>query len=85
LILQLEKINTFYGLGHILHDLSLRVDEGEVVALLGPSGSGKSTLLRMILGLVAPDRMTPDYLARFVAAEIDKWAVVIQESGISLE
>jgi hypothetical protein len=29
--------------------------------------------------------MTPDYLARFVAAEIDKWAVVIQESGISLE
>lgn len=31
------------------------------------------------------DRMTPDYLARFVTAEIDKWAVVIQKSGISLE
>ena len=54
MILQLEKINAFYGLGHILHDLSLNVDDGEVVALLGRNGAGKTTTLRSIAGLTPP-------------------------------
>ncbi|MCK5797186.1 MAG: ABC transporter ATP-binding protein [Deltaproteobacteria bacterium] len=42
--------------GHvILDELSLRLDAGEVVALLGPSGAGKSTILRLLLGFIAPD------------------------------
>ncbi|HEV3008608.1 MAG TPA: ABC transporter ATP-binding protein [Burkholderiales bacterium] len=53
-MIELKKINTFYGLGHILHDLSLNVAEGEVVALLGRNGAGKSTTLRSITGLTPP-------------------------------
>ena len=53
-MIELERINTFYGLGHILHDLSLRVGESEVVALLGRNGAGKTTTLRSITGLTPP-------------------------------
>ena len=52
-MIELKNINTFYGLGHILHDLSLRVGEGEVVALLGRNGAGKTTTMRSIAGLPA--------------------------------
>jgi branched-chain amino acid transport system ATP-binding protein len=53
-ILELHAIDTFYGLGHILHGLSLAVGEGEVVALLGRNGAGKTTTLRSITGLTPP-------------------------------
>ena len=54
MILQIESINAFYGLGHILHDLSLGVNQGEVVALLGRNGAGKTTTLRSVAGLTPP-------------------------------
>src|SRR5262245_758848 len=38
----------------VLHDIHLKIDEGEIVAILGKSGSGKSTFLRIIAGLIAP-------------------------------
>ena len=50
-ILELHKINKFYGELHALKDISFDVSEGEVVVILGPSGCGKSTLLRTINGL----------------------------------
>ena len=53
-MIELRKVNAFYGLGHILHDLSLSVAEGEVVALLGRNGAGKTTTLRSITGLTPP-------------------------------
>jgi branched-chain amino acid transport system ATP-binding protein len=53
-MIELDRVNTYYGLGHILHDLSLRVGEGEVVALLGRNGAGKTTALRSISGLTPP-------------------------------
>jgi branched-chain amino acid transport system ATP-binding protein len=53
-ILEVRGIDTYYGLGHILHDLSIAVDDGEVVALLGRNGAGKTTTMRSITGLTPP-------------------------------
>jgi branched-chain amino acid transport system ATP-binding protein len=53
-ILEIDRIDTFYGLGHILHGLSLNLAEGEVVALLGRNGAGKTTTLRSVTGLTPP-------------------------------
>jgi branched-chain amino acid transport system ATP-binding protein len=51
-LLQLEGINTYYGQIHILQDLNIEVNEGELVCLLGGNASGKSTTLKTILGIV---------------------------------
>jgi branched-chain amino acid transport system ATP-binding protein len=53
-MLGIEGIHTYYGLSHILFDVSLTVGEGEVVGLLGRNGAGKSTTMRSIMGLTAP-------------------------------
>ena len=53
-LLGLERINTFYGKSHILHDVSLEVREGEVVCLLGRNGAGKTTTLSSIMGTAPP-------------------------------
>jgi branched-chain amino acid transport system ATP-binding protein len=53
-ILEVDKINTFYGLSHILFDLTLDIKKGETVCLLGRNGVGKSTTLKSIIGLTPP-------------------------------
>ena len=53
-MLAVERIHTFYGLSHILFDVSLTVSAGEVVCLLGRNGAGKSTTMRSIMGLTPP-------------------------------
>lgn len=55
-MLEVEGVHTFYGESHILFDVSLRVDPGEVVCLLGRNGAGKTTTLRSIMGVTPPRR-----------------------------
>ena len=52
--LQAQGLHTFYGKSHILHGVSVTVNEGEIVTLLGRNGAGKSTTLRSIMGLTPP-------------------------------
>jgi len=52
--LEIDKLNANYGAVQVLHDISLNVEESEVVSLIGPSGSGKSTLLRTLVGVTKP-------------------------------
>ncbi|MHB0958386.1 MAG: sulfate/molybdate ABC transporter ATP-binding protein [Pirellulaceae bacterium] len=53
--IEIQHITKSFGSYVALHDISMRVDDGQLVALLGPSGSGKTTLLRIIAGLETPD------------------------------
>ena len=52
--LKAQGLQTFYGKSHILHNVGLTVNEGEIVVLLGRNGAGKTTTLRSIMGLTPP-------------------------------
>jgi len=67
MILEIKSIDTYYGLGHILHGLSLSVAEGEVVALLGRNGAGKTTTLRSVTGVTPPRKGEILYKGRNIA------------------
>ncbi|HUC52043.1 MAG TPA: ABC transporter ATP-binding protein [Xanthobacteraceae bacterium] len=54
-LLEVNKLNTYYGDSHILFDVSLTVDRNEVVALLGRNGAGKTTTLKSLMGVVTPN------------------------------
>lgn len=54
MLLELKALNTYYEESHILQGISLDVDQGEIVCLLGRNGVGKSTTLKSIIGLVKP-------------------------------
>jgi branched-chain amino acid transport system ATP-binding protein len=54
MLLKIDNINSYYGKSHILYDVSIQVDRGESVALLGRNGAGKTTTMNSIIGLVTP-------------------------------
>jgi branched-chain amino acid transport system ATP-binding protein len=66
-ILDVRRIDTYYGLAHVLHGLSLHIGEGEVVALLGRNGAGKTTTMRAITGLTPPRAGEIVYKGRDIA------------------
>ena len=56
MILEVKDIHTYYGTSHILFGISLQVEEGEAVCLLGRNGAGKTTTLKSIIGLTPPKK-----------------------------
>ena len=54
MLLQVADIHTYYGKSHVLHGVSMEIEEGEIVALLGRNGVGKSTTLKSIIGMTPP-------------------------------
>jgi branched-chain amino acid transport system ATP-binding protein len=66
-MLELDSIDSYYGESHILHELSMHIDEGEVVGLLGRNGVGKTTTLRSIVGIVNPRSGTIVYKGENIA------------------
>ena len=54
MIIEIKDIHTFYGTGHVLFGISMEIEEGETVCLLGRNGAGKTTTLRSIMGLTPP-------------------------------
>jgi branched-chain amino acid transport system ATP-binding protein len=87
-MLDLENVNAYYGDSHILHGVSLAVNEGEVVCLLGRNGAGKTTTILTIMGYLKPRPGRILYRGRDIAA-LPPYAVarlgfgfVPQERGI---
>jgi branched-chain amino acid transport system ATP-binding protein len=87
-VLRFEAVNAFYGNSHILHDATLDVREGEIVALLGRNGAGKSTLLKTLAGLVTPASGTIEYdnrdIARMPAPDIARLGIGYVPQGRGL-
>jgi branched-chain amino acid transport system ATP-binding protein len=78
-LLELEDVHTAYGLSRVLFGISLHVNEGECVCLLGRNGVGKTTTLRSVMGLTPPSAGQ----VRFKSRDITGWAAYrIARAGI---
>ena len=79
-ILQVNKINVFYGTSQVLFDMSLDVRQGETLALLGRNGAGKSTTMKTIAGVLTPKRGDIQYKGSPISG---RPAHLISRAGVS--
>jgi len=68
-LLELDRLDTFYGKSHVLRDLSFGVPRGRITTLLGRNGMGKTTTLRSIMGLTPPRRGTIRFDGRDITGQ----------------
>jgi branched-chain amino acid transport system ATP-binding protein len=80
-VLEVDRIETYYGESHVLHGVSVRVAPGEAVALLGRNGAGKTTLIRSVAGMTPPR----DGRVVFDGQAVERWpAYRIARRGLAL-
>jgi branched-chain amino acid transport system ATP-binding protein len=79
MIIEIKGIHTFYGTSHILFGISIELEEGETVCLLGRNGAGKTTTLRSIMGLTPPRSGSIKFKGEEIAG---KAAYAISRKGI---
>jgi len=65
--LVVERLNAWYGAAHILFDVTLQVNRGEVVALMGRNGAGKSTTLKALMGMLAKRKGSVSFLGKDIS------------------
>jgi branched-chain amino acid transport system ATP-binding protein len=94
MLLNVENISTFYGSFQALSGISLEVDAGEVVTVLGANGAGKSTLLQTISGLIRPttgridfdgkriDRLSPDVIVNLGVSHCPEGRLLFPEMPV---
>ncbi len=88
--LVIDRLSANYGTAPVLQDVSLSVERGEIVSVIGPSGSGKSTLLRVLTGLLKPHAgvvhvagAQVDYGSAAALKKVrDRFAVVFQQYNL---
>ncbi len=88
-IIEFDKVNKWFGQQHVLRDIDLRIEAGELVVICGPSGSGKSTLIRLINrleaheeGRLVVDDIVIDDNARSIEAVRRKVGMVFQQFNL---
>ena len=67
MLLEIKETHTYFGKSHILHDVSMEVEKGEIVALVGRNGVGKSTTLKSIVGLAPSTKGSIRYKGQEIA------------------
>ncbi len=84
-LLSVEDVHTYYGDSYVLQGLSLHVDEGETLGILGRNGMGKTTLINSIMGFIPPRRGAVRFRAEDITAlssyEISKMGVGLCPQG----
>lgn len=69
MILEIKEIDTYYGTSHVLFGLSLHMQQGELVGLLGRNGAGKTTTLRSIIGITPPKTGKINFLGKEIVGK----------------
>jgi branched-chain amino acid transport system ATP-binding protein len=94
-MLELCNINTYYGNIQALHDISLTVEQGEIITLIGANGAGKSTILMSICGIVPPrsgkimfkgqpvERMSPDKIVALGISQVPEGRHIFSELTVA--
>lgn len=79
-LLNVKNLEVYYGGIHALHSVSLKVNEGEIVCIVGSNGAGKSTLLRTIAG----DKAKKSGSITFIGKELPSTSHEVVSKGITL-